>query len=251
MESVKPFAANIPSILAPLDAVLQFNLSSEAKNDVHALKKYVNSFTCVLLAAIWFKILSAIDIRNKVLQARNATLDVEVRNVESLIDDLKYLRDQWSNILSEAKIVVSQLGIAADLPSTKRTCFYDELRSEEIHDRNEETVFRQDVFNVLLDSVILGLTTRYSAANEIISFLWQYRDMSNELIEEKAEQFIQKYSVDVSDHLLQEIKELKTIHDAELKRCLHLISLIISSSISFSKCLHSVTNFLYNHSHGS
>ena len=67
----------------------------------------------------------------------------------------------------EAKIVV---GIAADLPSkrrAKRTCFYDELRSEEIHDRNEETVFRQDVFNVLLDSVILGLTTRYSAANEI------------------------------------------------------------------------------------
>ena len=75
MESVKPFTANIPSILASLDAVLQFNLSSEAKNDVHALKKYVNSFTCVLLAAIWFKVLSAIDIRNKVLQARNATLD--------------------------------------------------------------------------------------------------------------------------------------------------------------------------------
>ena len=71
VESVKPFAANIPSILASLDAVLQFNLSSEAKNDVHALKKYVNSFTCVLLAAIWFKVLSAIDIRNKVLQAHN------------------------------------------------------------------------------------------------------------------------------------------------------------------------------------
>jgi hypothetical protein len=77
----------------------------------------VNTFTCILLASIWFKVLSAIDIRNKVLQARNTTLDVEVKNVESLIDDLKHLRDQWEEILFEVKVVASQLGIAAKLPA--------------------------------------------------------------------------------------------------------------------------------------
>ena len=50
--------------------------------------------------------------------------------------------------------------------------------------------------------------------NGLFSFLWQYRDMSNEILEAKATKFIQKYTADVSDHLLQEVKELKAIHEA-------------------------------------
>ena len=49
-------------------------------------------------------------------------------------------------------------------------------------------------FNVILDSVIADLTTRYTAANQIndlFSFLWQYRDLSDEILQAKAEKFIQ------------------------------------------------------------
>ena len=50
------------------------------------------------MASIWVKVLRAIDYRNKVLQARSATLDVEIANIQSLIEDLKQLRKQWDAI---------------------------------------------------------------------------------------------------------------------------------------------------------
>ena len=81
---------------------------------------YISSFTCLLMSSIWFKVLTAIDQHNKILQARNATLDVEVKNVNSLLVDLQKLRSCWSSILSEVKLVAGEIGIPTELPS-KRT----------------------------------------------------------------------------------------------------------------------------------
>lgn len=70
-------------------------------------------------------------------------------------------------------------------------------------------------FNVILDFVIADLTTRYTAANHIndlCSLLWQYRDLPDEILQAKAEKFIQIYSTDVSDELVTELKDLKSIH---------------------------------------
>ena len=64
------------------------------------------------MASIWIKILVPIDLCNKVIQARNTTLDVEVRNINSLLNDLKQLREHWPAILAEAKLVASQSGIS-------------------------------------------------------------------------------------------------------------------------------------------
>lgn len=154
------------------------------------------------------------------MQAHNATLDVEVSNIESLIDELKDLREQWKQIYSEAKTVATQFGISAAFPTkrkTRRKCFSDETSDEDSTEKSEETAFQHNVYNVLLDSVIPGLTVRYKAVCEInglFSFLWQYRTMPDELLEERTTQFIKKYSVDVSEHLLQEVKQLKSIHTA-------------------------------------
>ena len=56
------------------------------------------------------------------------------------------------------------------------------------------------VFYVILDSFIADLTTRYTAANQIndlFPFLLQYRDLPDEILQAKAEIFIQIYSIDV------------------------------------------------------
>ena len=49
-------------------------------------------------------------------------------------------------------------------------------------------------FYVILDSVIADLkTTRYTAANQIndlFPFLWQYKDLPDEILQAKAEKFI-------------------------------------------------------------
>ena len=47
--------------------------------------RYMNSFQCILMASVWFKVLSAIDQRNKVQQAKDQTVDVEVANIKSLL----------------------------------------------------------------------------------------------------------------------------------------------------------------------
>ena len=60
--------------------------------------------------------------------------------------------------------------------------------------------------------------------------------MSNELIEEKAEQFIQSTQLMYQIIFFRKSKNLKQsmMPILELKRCLHLISLIISISIVFN-----------------
>ena len=65
--------------------------------------------------------------------------------------------------------------------------------------RLRKTSFKRTVFYVILDSVIADLTTRYTAANQIndlFSFWWQYRDLPDEILQAKAEKFIQIYSID-------------------------------------------------------
>ena len=61
------------------------------------------------MASIWVKVLTAIDYRNKDLQARSATLDVEIGNIQSLIENLKQLRKQWNAI---SKLVAENTGRA-------------------------------------------------------------------------------------------------------------------------------------------
>ena len=93
----------------------KLNLSSECKTELQGIEQYIRSFKCVVMATIWLKILVAIDYRNKVLQTREATLDVEVDNIESLLVELKDLRDKWDVLLAEAKTTVTAM--SSDLPS--------------------------------------------------------------------------------------------------------------------------------------
>ena len=45
------------------------------------------------------------------LQARKAIIDVEVKKLEGLLQDLKVLREGWSDIHREAKRVVESMEI--------------------------------------------------------------------------------------------------------------------------------------------
>ena len=86
IESARPVSAHLPGILSALEDLEKLNLTAEIRSEIHGIKSYVESFQCILMASIWVKVLTAIDYRNKVLQARSATLDVEVENIQSLIE---------------------------------------------------------------------------------------------------------------------------------------------------------------------
>lgn len=225
VKAVEPFAAHIPGLVEALEKVQEMNLTAETKADINGLKSYLKSFESILMASIWFKVLSAIENINLVLQARNATLDVEVNNLNSLITDLSELRNRWDSILNECKAVAENLGISTNFPSKrkrKRNSKYSNKSDigSDINDRKtSEMIFRDSVFYVILDNVIGNMTWRFEKIKEIensFSFLWNYLNLTDEEIAEKVKVFVNNYKSDISNDLQSELKHIKAIHKANL-----------------------------------
>ena len=130
--------------------------------------------------------LSAIDERNKILQTRAGTVDVEVQNLRVLLCDLQSIRDQWIKIWDEPVLVAKGLQMPIKLPKAekrqvKRKRFFDEGPEQVQHrpqrqqtgdpadEHAEVGEFCINVFYRLLDAVILGLSVRFEAAKHIDS----------------------------------------------------------------------------------
>jgi len=64
-------------------------MRSKRHSDLHEI-----IFACILMASIWLKVLTTFSFRNTVLQAGDATLDAEVENIKSQIEDLRHLRER-------------------------------------------------------------------------------------------------------------------------------------------------------------
>ncbi|XP_004212075.2 zinc finger MYM-type protein 1-like [Hydra vulgaris] len=94
VDCIKLFATYLPGIIKSVADIRNLNLSIENRADLNGIISYMESFECILMSTIWFKVLTAINYTNLVLQAQNATLDVEVTNIKRLIDELKTLRDK-------------------------------------------------------------------------------------------------------------------------------------------------------------
>ena len=223
VDSVRPFAAHIGGLKTAVENALEMNLTPETRADLDGILTYLGSFECVIMASVWLKILTAIDYRNKVLQARGTTLDIEVENIKSLIKDMKCLRDNWNAILDESKLVAQNYGIENSFSFTekrrkKRRLFADETK-EDTTDCDPEEKFKHEVFYVLLDCVIGNMTTRYDAAmklESVFGVLWKYPHLKSEVVQDLAQTLHMKYQADVSANLVQELEHLRVIHPANL-----------------------------------
>ena len=227
--SVRPFAAHLPSIKVALQQLLALNLTLKTTSKVNGAIKYESSFTCLVMSSVWLKVLVAIDQRNQIIQARKATIDVEVSNLKSLLEDLKKLRENWPLILRECKLLASAANLQNEFPSrrkSKRPADFAEIQvltaestgEDQCIESEEERTFKHNVFFVIVDCVLAGLTTRYVSANSInnlFCFLWQYLELSEDQILEACNVFGKKYANDVSKKdLKEEMLRLKAIHSA-------------------------------------
>ena len=174
------------------------------------------------MSAVWYKILLAIDQRNQVIEARDATIDVEVKNMDDLLTELKIIRDNWFSIFEESKSVAEALNIDTQFPvfrklkKVKFSDMYDSGTAEKNSQITGEEKF-QSVFHQIIDSVRDGLDKRYKAAyriNALFQFLWRYLEMSEENVISECNKFEIMYG-DVSEkELRDEILHLKKIHNA-------------------------------------
>ena len=91
MDCVRPFVKHLPLIVHALNDCKELNLTAECKTELKGIINYIRSFECIVFSTIWLKVIVTIDQKNKVLQARSATLDIETKNVGDLIKELKDL----------------------------------------------------------------------------------------------------------------------------------------------------------------
>nr|XP_047143055.1 uncharacterized protein LOC124817255 [Hydra vulgaris] len=153
VDCIKPFATHLPGIIKSVADIRNLNLSIENRADLNGIISYMESFECILMSAIWFKVLTAINYTNLVLQARNATLDVEVTNIKRLIDELKTLRDKWDSIMG---ILVDDMN-AYEIDETFNFRWkYNHYEEEEIRRRSKdfENKYKDDVSMELIDELL-------------------------------------------------------------------------------------------------
>ena len=218
IKCIRSFSNHLPGIISALKELEKLNLigTIKAKSEVIGAINYLETFQCIIMSSIWFKILAAIDIVNEVIQARSSTIDIEIQNLNNLITGLK---DNWSSIVQEAKLVAYSMNIDASFPSfrkRKRTRFYSETAEEAEIMNNDETQFRDDVFFTIIDSVLQGLLKRYNAANNIyklFGFFWCYLELEDQEIRIACANLVEFYKNDIiQDDFQNEVINLKRIH---------------------------------------
>ncbi|XP_033029698.1 zinc finger MYM-type protein 1-like [Lacerta agilis] len=212
IDSVKPIANHFDGIRTAVSEISEFkNLTAECKADVRGIKKYLNTFECVVMSSIWIKLLTMIHEINLVIESRNATLDVERGNIDQLRTDISNFREKWNNILQECRHVSVKLGVS-DTFITRRGCLTQE---------DAEKDFRVNVFFKIIDLVIVGLTRRFSAVREIcelFDFLWKFQHFNEDELIQKCTRFHLRYSKHISrDEIQSEVLLLKRIFDTNFK----------------------------------
>lgn len=93
------------------------------------------------------------------------------------------------------------------------------LEDEEDNDitadgRDPKTVFKHDVFNVILDSVIGDISVRFESVHSLcdrFSVLWSFKEITPNEIQEQAGALVQRYPKDLGDDLSDELQSLKLI----------------------------------------
>ena len=112
LHCVKPVAAHLDGVQNALVELREtINLPPETLTDLSGILEYSSSLEFVVILSIWVKVLKMIREVNLLLEARRATLDVERDNINKLTKDVNALRDNWTDLLFEAKLVAKYIGV--------------------------------------------------------------------------------------------------------------------------------------------
>ena len=168
------------------------DIGAESRTDLNALTKYFSSFRAAILTTTWYKVLQTIDYRSTVLQARECTIDVEMRNLQSLSDNLSELRNNRGEIYHEVSLVAREMNILPILKVNRDIT--RELRggSDAEMQSNAVSHFKERVFLRIIDNIIDEINRRLQSLNDInnkFSFLWQYPNLSEMELSKHAASF--------------------------------------------------------------
>ena len=166
LDCVKPIAAHLDGVQNALVELKETtNLPPETLTDLSGILEYSNSSEFVVILSISVKVLKMIREVNLLLEARRATLDVERDNIDKLTKDINALRDKWTDLLFEAKLVAKNIGVQNSFKS-KRGC--DTQKKAE--DNFRINVFYSIAFSTLLVKFLLIVTKKLEKYATFTSF---------------------------------------------------------------------------------
>lgn len=252
IDAVRPITEHRPGLLKALDRLseeLSSKLTEKSFSEVQSLKKYFSSFESMVMSAFWFKVLSCIDERNIIIQARGISLDVELSLLDDLQKDLQKLRNEWPAILQETKLVSEAMDIDIEFSNSKkrtrkRKAFFDER--EETDNVNDETMhqitelvpgenkFRIEVVFSVLDFIINDINARFEEMTIICTLfrpILTYMSVDDEEVQKRSEYLVSKYKTDLNGQLGNEIILLRKIHSSVFNKTTELSPLALLNEI--------------------
>ena len=238
IEAVKPLVKKPREILDALKGLEDHDLPGDVCNDVENLIQSLQSLEFILLITFWFKVLQTINDVSVLLQASKITIDEELRLIESVQDDLKRVRESWSVISVESKLVASSLGLSEHFREKRRrisTRFHDEPRDSEDEQHNQEREFQINVFNVALDRVISEIGRRFEKTkqvNDMFSFLWNFSGVSSAGDNEAAERTTEICCKNLSNFYLRDLNEQELLEEMRILDKLQKSDILDGSSIA-------------------
>lgn len=182
IDAVKPVANHLQSLRKALDDMETLNLTAKTRSELHAIKKYMSKFEFIVMSSIWIKLLTMINQTNLVIEARDATLDVERENVQTLIQDIKHMREQWDTILKESRTVAENIEFSTEFSTSRSIASQTEA----------EEYYKVSVYFVIIDSILSGLCRRFASLEKLCAlfgFLWNFGSMNDDDMKSAADKF--------------------------------------------------------------
>src|SRR5258705_6472536 len=152
-----------------------------------------------------------------ILQSAAITLEIATANINELTSEMESLKEQWPALLSEAKLVVNNLDIPAELRQERRKRRVREPHAEGDGDANPEVKFKRNVFLVIMDSLISELKHRFDNMKQmctLFSPLLNFQKMNGIEIRKHCKLLREKYPDDLTAALDNEIMHLKIVYNA-------------------------------------
>lgn len=248
VDAVRPVVKHLPGILNALDRVLEeaSNLSEKIYSEAKSLRKYFSAYETLIMASMWYKILASIDERNKILQTKGISLDIQVKLISDLKAELLDMRNKWRVIVEEATSVAEMLDIRPQFVyekrAMKRKCFFDDTSKthyEKMPDsKGAEDTFRTKNFYTALDFVISDLDHRFDSSKSICNLfspVLRYLTLEETELEECCKKMTDFYNTDISSSLVDEIKHLRKVHNSLFSSLTELSPLELLNKITNMK----------------
>ena len=132
---------------------------SEVYAEIQGTIKHMKTYECCLMSCIWMEALGLVDICNQIIQKRDATLDVEAKNINELLNNLRHLAEHWTSIVSDANDLALLIEIEPQIA---------EKRSNS-HLSNEEKLaeFQRETFDRIVLRLRMELKSDFRQQNEL------------------------------------------------------------------------------------